>query len=163
WSTTVTQQPFTAIESPTRTSSSTVRAVISSRAPPSRGSMARTRPSSSMIPVNMSAVPGLVLEAHVVAEGRRGQQAPAGGVGERARAGPGERGDGTRAEHLGRDVGHDPVDQPAVEECTVQGRTALDHGPEHVEAAEEIEGGGEVDPSRGGGDGLDLGACRPPG
>ena len=52
-STTVRQQPLTAIESPMFASSTTRFASISMRAPPSFGMIARTWPSSSTMPVNI--------------------------------------------------------------------------------------------------------------
>src|SRR4029077_6024406 len=50
----VRQTPLTASESPSFDPSVTVRASITMRAPSPRRSMLRTRPSSSMMPVNIS-------------------------------------------------------------------------------------------------------------
>ena len=56
-STTVRQQPLTAIDAPSSASSSTRRAAISMRAPPALGVTARTVPSSSTMPVNIMPLP----------------------------------------------------------------------------------------------------------
>src|SRR5262249_52753790 len=159
---TVRQHPFTAIESPTRASSTTVSAAISMRAPPSRRSIARIRPNSSTMPVNTSALLWLVLEADVVAERRCGQQSPVAGGGDRARVGLRERRTRAGAQHRRRDAGDQPVDQASEEEGAVQRGAALDHGLEHVVTSQEIQRPPEVDASGGGGNGLDLGARRPP-
>ena len=68
----------------------------------------------------------------------------------------------TGAEHRGRDVRDETVDQPGGEQRAVQGRAAFDHRLQDVAAAEEVEGRFEVDASRGRGDGLDLRARRLP-
>ena len=74
WSTAVRQQPFTAIDAPIVTSSSTRCASITRRIPlPPLGSRDRMRPSSSMMPVNT-----LVLSDSITRERTRSAGGPRG-------------------------------------------------------------------------------------
>ena len=62
---TVRQTPFTAMLSPTRVPSVTVRAAIRSAVPAARLVMARTVPISSMIPVNIRSFLGISVDQQV--------------------------------------------------------------------------------------------------
>src|SRR5829696_6880496 len=149
WSTPVTvrQTPFTAIESPRPTSSSTLRARICSRAavtcPPARwSSRTTTVPTSSTIPVNTStpsvrglpppSVPGgPQAQLHVPAQGgdvddREGQR-----VGDRADSQVSHQG-GTTAQQGGCQMHHGLVHEAVAEERRGQGRTALEQHAAHV-------------------------------
>ena len=140
-------------------------AISSARRRRRGGDAPRTLPSSSTMPVNISAAPSMARtrggrrrrERATSAAATRGASAIVGGAG---RAKPGSA---VGAEHRRRDVRDEPVGEPGREQRAVQRRAAFDQRLQHAVAAEQLERRVEVDarPSARR-DGLDLGAGRQP-
>src|SRR3954447_18183106 len=149
-SVTVRQTPLTEIESPSATSSRTVRARISRRAASDCSSRTSRVPTSSTIPVNTSLPPvgalrvptsvpgGPQPELHVPAQQGdvddvEGQRVGQGGDSQVSH----QR--GTGAEQGGCEMDHDLVDEAVAEERGGQGGAALEQQPPDVEGEQLVE------------------------
>src|SRR6478752_1170547 len=133
--TTVRQQPLTAVESPMPTPSSTVRAAMRSREP----SRDTTDPSSSTMPVNMSA--SFQIEAKIVAQVAQADNSAPPDVGDGDRAGAREQAACVVAtEERGGNVEHVAIDQPGVVEGVGHTGATLDHQLEDPLGPELVEG-----------------------
>src|SRR5690349_4228158 len=119
--------------------SSTVRAAMRSREP----SRDTTVPSSSTMPVNMSA--SFQIETKIVAQVAQADNSASPGVGDGRRPGPGEQAPGVVAAEEGRGQVDDvAIDETGGVEGVGDGRAALDHELEHAPLPQVVEDRSEL-------------------
>ena len=142
-STTVRQQPFTAMESPTRLPSMTVTASNTRRAP----SLDANVPSSSTSPVNIPSsrydtvgLCGQQIDTNIRAQALQGADTAPPGPGQGRRARPGEQGQAViAAQEDRRQVQHVLVDQPAPVKRPGHVGSALDQELDDAAAGQIVE------------------------
>src|SRR5579859_2417129 len=140
-STTVRQQPLTAIESPILASSMTSEASKTNRGP----ARLRSRPSSSMIPVNMVAPLCRELDAQVGAEPLDRQDPASPHVADRGGTSAAEQAGAVVATGEGGRQVHDiAVDQARPVKAGGDAGTTLDQQLQHATAAEVVQDVAEV-------------------